>query len=63
MARWPRPAQAERTTVIVIETDPAASTAAGGHWWDVAVPEVSRRPEVQAARERYLAARAERERQ
>ena len=55
--------EAERTTVIVIETDPAASTPAGGYWWDVAVPEVSRRPEVQAARERYLAARAERERQ
>src|SRR5262249_44912546 len=48
---------AERTTVIVVETDPAASTASGGHWWDVAVPEVSERPEVRAARERYLAER------
>lgn len=46
-----------RTTVIVIETDPAVSTAAGGHWWDVAVPEVSDRAEVQAARRAYAAAR------
>ena len=36
----------ERTSVLVIETDPASSTAAGGHWWDVAVPEVSDRAEV-----------------
>ena len=39
--------------VIVIDTDPAPSTAAGGHWWDVAVPEVSARPQVRAAREKY----------
>jgi 3D-(3,5/4)-trihydroxycyclohexane-1,2-dione acylhydrolase (decyclizing) len=50
--------QADRTSVLVIETDPAASTTAGGHWWDVAVPEVSERAEVRAARERYLAGRA-----
>jgi 3D-(3,5/4)-trihydroxycyclohexane-1,2-dione acylhydrolase (decyclizing) len=48
---------ADRTSVIVIRTDPAASTAAGGHWWDVAVPEVSERAAVRAARERYQAAR------
>ena len=48
---------AQRTTVLLIETDPAASTTAGGHWWDVAVPEVSERAEVRAARERYLRAR------
>jgi len=47
-----------RTTVIVIATDPAVSTSAGGAWWDVAVPEVSLRPEVRAARARYDAARA-----
>ncbi len=34
---------AQRTTVIVIDTDPEASTKAGGHWWDVPVPEVSSR--------------------
>ena len=48
---------ADRTTVLLIETDPAASTTAGGHWWDVAVPEASERAEVRAARERYLQAR------
>jgi 3D-(3,5/4)-trihydroxycyclohexane-1,2-dione acylhydrolase (decyclizing) len=46
----------ERTTVIVIDTDPMISTPAGGHWWDVAVPEVSERAEVLAARKDYEAA-------
>ena len=27
----------------MIDTDPLISTEAGGHWWDVAVPEVSER--------------------
>jgi 3D-(3,5/4)-trihydroxycyclohexane-1,2-dione acylhydrolase (decyclizing) len=49
--------RADRTSVIVIRTDPAASTTAGGHWWDVAVPEVSERAAVRAARESYEAAR------
>ena len=49
--------QADRTTVLVIDTDPAASTTAGGHWWDVAVPEVSERAEVRVARARYEIAR------
>ena len=44
---------AERTAVVVIDTDPRASTEAGGHWWDVAVPEVSERAEVRAARSAY----------
>ena len=47
---------AERTSVVVIDTDPRAVTQAGGHWWDVAVPEVSDRPEVRAARADYEAA-------
>jgi 3D-(3,5/4)-trihydroxycyclohexane-1,2-dione acylhydrolase (decyclizing) len=51
---------APRTTVIVIETDPALSTEAGGHWWDVAVPEVSDSAKVRAAREAYEAALGER---
>jgi 3D-(3,5/4)-trihydroxycyclohexane-1,2-dione acylhydrolase (decyclizing) len=38
---------------IVIDTDPINSTDAGGHWWDVVVPEVSPRPKVNAAREEY----------
>jgi 3D-(3,5/4)-trihydroxycyclohexane-1,2-dione acylhydrolase (decyclizing) len=45
----------DRTHVIVIQTDPAAATDAGGAWWDVAIPEVSLRPEVQAARAAYVA--------
>jgi 3D-(3,5/4)-trihydroxycyclohexane-1,2-dione acylhydrolase (decyclizing) len=44
---------ADRTSVIVIDTDPLATTEAGGHWWDVAVPEVSERAEVRAARAAY----------
>lgn len=43
----------DRTTVLVIDTDPLVSTEAGGHWWDVAVPEVSSRPQVNAARKVY----------
>ena len=38
---------------IVIDTDPLITTEAGGHWWDVAVPEISTRPEVNAARIDY----------
>ena len=45
----------ERTYVIVIDTDPAIATQAGGAWWDVAVPEVSSREEVRAARAAYEA--------
>jgi 3D-(3,5/4)-trihydroxycyclohexane-1,2-dione acylhydrolase (decyclizing) len=45
--------QAERSTVIVIDTDPLASTDAGGYWWDVAVPEVSVRNQVKTARKNY----------
>lgn len=42
-----------KTTVIVIDTDPLITTDAGGHWWDVAVPEVSERAEVKKARKEY----------
>lgn len=35
--------------VVVIDTDPLPTTQDGGHWWDVAVPEVSSRQEVQTA--------------
>jgi 3D-(3,5/4)-trihydroxycyclohexane-1,2-dione acylhydrolase (decyclizing) len=44
----------DRTHVIVIQTDPAITTEAGGAWWDVAIPEISARPEVRAAREAYV---------
>jgi len=48
---------AEHTSVVVIRTDPHISTSAGGHWWDVGVPEVSTRPQVNAARADYEAKR------
>ncbi|MBN2360316.1 MAG: 3D-(3,5/4)-trihydroxycyclohexane-1,2-dione acylhydrolase (decyclizing) [Deltaproteobacteria bacterium] len=48
-----RARQADRTTVLVIETDPSAGTGAGGAWWEVAVAEVSGRASVQEARRRY----------
>ena len=50
----------DRTTVIVIDTDPFVITEAGGHWWDVVVPEVSTRPQVMAARTAYEKARGAR---
>jgi len=44
---------ADRTYVIVIETDPDSTTGAGGTWWDVAVPEVSGSKSVMEARAAY----------
>ena len=44
----------DRTTVIVIDTDPLISTDAGGHWWDVAVPEVSVRAAASTRRAQGL---------
>ena len=46
------------TSVIVIETDPSASTEAGGHWWDVPIPENSERAEVRQARAAYESIRS-----
>jgi 3D-(3,5/4)-trihydroxycyclohexane-1,2-dione acylhydrolase (decyclizing) len=48
---WARSRQ--RTTVLVIETDPTVSTAEGGAWWDVPVAEASERTEVKNARRGY----------
>jgi 3D-(3,5/4)-trihydroxycyclohexane-1,2-dione acylhydrolase (decyclizing) len=48
-----RAKDANRTSVIVIDTDPMMTTEAGGWWWDVAVPEVSERVDVRAARQTY----------
>jgi len=42
----------DRSYVVVIDTDPMPTTE-GGAWWDVAVPEVSVRPTVNAARATY----------
>ena len=49
----------DRTTVIVIDTDPLTTTPEGGAWWDVAVPEVSAREQVNEARSSYVAATAQ----
>ncbi len=46
---------ATQSYAIVIDTDPIPTTQAGGHWWDVAVPEVSVRPAVNEARKTYEA--------
>jgi 3D-(3,5/4)-trihydroxycyclohexane-1,2-dione acylhydrolase (decyclizing) len=45
---------ADRTTVIVVRTDPHAWTE-GGAFWEVGVPEVSDRPAVREARARLEA--------
>ena len=47
----------KKTSVIVIDTDPAISTGVGGCWWDVATPEVSERASVAEARRDYDSAR------
>ena len=49
---------ADRTYVVVIDTDPMPTTNEGGAWWDVAVPEASPRAQVGAARKAYVEARA-----
>jgi 3D-(3,5/4)-trihydroxycyclohexane-1,2-dione acylhydrolase (decyclizing) len=43
----------DRTSVVVIDTDPMETTEAGGWWWDVVVPEVSERAAVRDARAAY----------
>ena len=48
---------ATRTQVLVIDTTHHRTTEDGGTWWDVALPEVSSRPEVEAAHARYVEAK------
>ena len=48
-----RAAEQGGVQVIVIDTDPGPSTAAGGTWWDVAPPAVSDRPGMPAVRKSY----------
>ena len=50
--------QADRTTVITICNDRLYGVPGYESWWDVAVPEVSEMPSVQAAREEYEENRA-----
>ncbi|MCW5667420.1 MAG: 3D-(3,5/4)-trihydroxycyclohexane-1,2-dione acylhydrolase (decyclizing) [Piscinibacter sp.] len=45
---------ATRTQVIVIDTTHTRTTDDGGCWWEVSIPEISQRPEVDAAHRRYL---------
>jgi 3D-(3,5/4)-trihydroxycyclohexane-1,2-dione acylhydrolase (decyclizing) len=45
--------KATRTCVVVIDTDALITTQEGGSWWEVAVPEVSVRKKVNAARKAY----------
>ncbi|GLU32628.1 3D-(3,5/4)-trihydroxycyclohexane-1,2-dione acylhydrolase (decyclizing) [Trinickia caryophylli] len=56
-----RAREADRTSVLVIDTDPARTTDDGGWWWEVAVPAVSAREAVRAARTNYEAQLAARE--
>jgi 3D-(3,5/4)-trihydroxycyclohexane-1,2-dione acylhydrolase (decyclizing) len=49
---------ADRTTVIVITTDPHEWTE-GGAWWEVGVPEASERESIRAARAALDAAKSE----
>ncbi|MCM5682465.1 3D-(3,5/4)-trihydroxycyclohexane-1,2-dione acylhydrolase (decyclizing) [Schlegelella sp. S2-27] len=45
---------AARTTVLVIDTTPERTTDDGGCWWEVGIPEVSGREEVNAAHAQYI---------
>jgi len=53
---------ASKTQVVVIDTTHERTTDDGGCWWEVAIPEVSSRQEVQAARTTYEAARKDQHR-
>ena len=48
---------ATKTQVLVIDTTHTRTTEDGGWWWEVAIPEVSDRPEVNAAFARYTEAK------
>lgn len=52
-----RARQASTTYVIALDTDPLPSTAEGGAWWEVAVPEISRREQVNVAYAGYRKAK------
>jgi 3D-(3,5/4)-trihydroxycyclohexane-1,2-dione acylhydrolase (decyclizing) len=56
----PRAFRAKRTTVLVVATDPQASTQEGGAWWDVPVSAVPRDAAQRQARAAYEASRARR---
>ncbi|WP_182084422.1 3D-(3,5/4)-trihydroxycyclohexane-1,2-dione acylhydrolase (decyclizing) [Aureimonas sp. ME7] len=45
-------------TVVLIDTDAVPGTGAGGHWWDVAVPQTGGPERLEEARRRYDASAA-----
>jgi 3D-(3,5/4)-trihydroxycyclohexane-1,2-dione acylhydrolase (decyclizing) len=52
-----RAREADRLTVVHIETDPLSPVPSSESWWDVPVPETSELPTTRAARERYAEAK------
>jgi 3D-(3,5/4)-trihydroxycyclohexane-1,2-dione acylhydrolase (decyclizing) len=48
---------ATKSQVLVIDTTHRRTTGDGGTWWEVALPEVSPRPEAMAAQARYVEAK------
>ena len=48
---------AKRSQVLVIDTTHTRTTAEGGCWWEVGIPEVSTRPEVNTAYAGFVAAK------
>jgi 3D-(3,5/4)-trihydroxycyclohexane-1,2-dione acylhydrolase (decyclizing) len=50
---------AKRSQVLVIDTTHTRTTAEGGCWWEVGIPEVSVRPEVNNAYDNFLTAKKE----
>ena len=57
-AAWKRAKQADRTTVIALQTHQNSWTE-GGSWWEVGVPEVSPSAAVRAARAELEAGKSE----
>jgi 3D-(3,5/4)-trihydroxycyclohexane-1,2-dione acylhydrolase (decyclizing) len=57
-AALPAAFAARRTQVLVIDTDPATGTAAGGAWWEVAVSAAPATPAQRRARRDYEANRS-----
>jgi 3D-(3,5/4)-trihydroxycyclohexane-1,2-dione acylhydrolase (decyclizing) len=52
-----RAREADRTTVVHIETDPLSPVPSSESWWDVPVPQASTLSSTQAAHATYLAAK------
>lgn len=57
-----RAREADRTTVVHIETDPLSPVPSSESWWDVPVSEISELSSTQAAREAYETAKRDQKR-